>query len=687
MSRLRLPLALLALALSQAAPAAVRVWPNLSGVGPCQGTLQDCLSTSAPGDTVLIGADDLLLPDGRTRIDESVVVDRSLTLAAADGIEAVFAPGRWILVDPPGPGPVDIVLRRLAVVDGHVRVRHSGAGAGSYRLEELWLSGNDRQGYSACAISFVDEGAGRPHFILADSHLDLRVPGGLSNGVCLYGTGGDWQADVFRNRVQIERSAALSGISVFADASGHVAVAGNQVVGDGFARGIAYQAQAPIAGRSLDIDNNAVSGQRSGVGAGEFALSANLDQVAARVRNNTLAWNSRGMLLIASGGSTRVANNLVAHNAVSGFELVGAGIENRHNLVHGNGFDAYLPGAGTVTGAPLLGGPRDLRPRPGSPALNSGSTADAPLLLGLGFDIDGERRIAGGAVDIGAYERNGDLAVAHRANDSNLSGHQSLLDSFPEPIGGGAERLLATGHRRGGSSPERSHNLGVYLGAGTQHFVFHENLAPMSAGRRFSVMAPLGGHFAFAHQTAPATIFGEYSRLDDSELDNRPGAIALLTHNWNPGGVGGTYHNRRVGLAYSGARWHVRNQDLADMPVGIGFNVVVATLGSPNAFMRKLGAAAGALAIPHRLLDGNPCAAPQVGRVDDPFDALVVANDVPLTVEFRPGAGGGPGRWHIVAEGSGTPTFPANAAFNVLIPGAQAARCRDDAIFAHRFEP
>lgn len=123
------------------------------------------------------------------------------------------------------------------------------------------------------------------------------------------------------------------------------------------------------------------------------------------------------------------------------------------------------------------------------------------------------------------------------------------------------------------------------------------------------------------------------------------------------------------------------------MPSGPGPNLAAAPPGSPDAFRRTPGDAAGALVLPHRPLDGSARATPQVSRVDDRFDAPTVGNDVPLALAVRPGRGGGPGRWHGVAGGPGSPPFPAETAFDVRAGGGQARPGRDDMRFVQRFDP
>jgi hypothetical protein len=87
-----------------------------------------------------------------------------------------------------------------------------------------------------------------------------------------------------------------------------------------------------------------------------------------------------------------------------------------------------------------------------------------------------------------------------------------------------------------------------------------------------------------------------------------------------------------------------------------------------------------------RLLDDNPCAAPQVTRADDAFTAAVVHDDVPFVLAYRHDVPAAPGYWYLYAAGGGASVFPAGAGSNIAIPGAQAQACRDDRIFGNDFE-
>ena len=73
----------------------------------------------------------------------------------------------------------------------------------------------------------------------------------------------------------------------------------------------------------------------------------------------------------------------------------------------------------------------------------------------------------------------------------------------------------------------------------------------------------------------------------------------------------------------------------------------------------------------HSLLDDNPCAAPQIGRVDDPFDSVTTLNPGPVALQYREGSARAPGHWYVMATESGQ-LLPAAGAYNVIVNGAQA---------------
>ena len=51
--------------------------------------------------------------------------------------------------------------------------------------------------------------------------------------------------------------------------------------------------------------------------------------------------------------------------------------------------------------------------------------------------------------------------------------------------------------------------------------------------------------------------------------------MLIVTQNWNPGGVGGTYNANPVGVYWNGSGWLIFNENFVNMPLGSAYNVMV----------------------------------------------------------------------------------------------------------------
>lgn len=82
----------------------------------------------------------------------------------------------------------------------------------------------------------------------------------------------------------------------------------------------------------------------------------------------------------------------------------------------------------------------------------------------------------------------------------------------------------------------------------------------------------------FVHSTSSTNVFYNYTRINNTELNGDPNAKILVNHVYNPGGIGGTYHDHVVGIWYDGYFWNIYNEDLTTMPIDVHFNVFVGDL-------------------------------------------------------------------------------------------------------------
>lgn len=683
---------ILALALLAALPvhAATRTWPSLFG-GPCPGTLQACIDGAAPGDVVQIGADDILFPDRYTLVDENAIIGKSLTLRAAPGIDAVFAASRGVLVSTSGATAFDVTVSDISFTGGTANVVHGASSASSYTFQRLRF--NDT--FGNCAVNlFANTGSALASFRVFDNVLRIpsRATGPRAFGICIDQEGSARQDVVSGNRIEAGAGAVSAAVSIGGPAGGPITVQRNAVIGEGFLSGIDIGG-APTTGRqSIQVDDNVVSGQRvddlGATGAGILVNPANADVV---VTNNTVVRGTRGIEVFGFSSSAsvagRVANNVVAFHSSEGLVLgdtAGFTATNRNNLVYANPGNAFVPGPGTRTVDPLLRSTSWPRLRDDSPAINAGDNASVPSFAS--FDADGEARTVLGVVDIGAFEANAEIAAQETADAAGTSVNTTVVNA-PGLVP--ADRLFVTPRRTPAGAPALAEQLGTYLAGGTWRAYLEDPSVALPVGYGYNVLSPVGAKRNFTHVTSAASVFDDTSQLSDAELDARPFAIAALAHLYQLGGGPASYHDFPIGLEYVGTRWFIRNQDGATMQSNRDFHVMVAPLGSPNAFRARTPVATTEIRLDHPLLDDNACAAFVATRLDDPDVAGRLANPVPYSLDYRAGASGAPGRWFIVAEGSGTPTFPADAAFNVIVDGQQANRCRAplaDGLFANGFE-
>ena len=681
-----------ALALSQSAlAAAVLTWPNLTPSGPCLGTLQACIDEAAPGDIVQIGADDFLFPDRYTAINENLAINKSLTLRAAKGIDAVFVAGRNITINPPNVASLSytIAVEGIILDRGTIDIHDNEYTGSSYRVENVRF--NDLAA-DATAINMQSEFNTHPDFQILHNVIRVHSAGALTKAIVLNQNGPTAAITVAENRIEAPDGAILSAIAVLTGGGGPVTVSGNTVVSRRLNTGIEVrQGETTLGTANVFVINNSISGPPSPstpfFGAAMWLQLSNAD---VHVINNTLIQGSSGLYFYPIGAAPTVtglvANNLIALNSGYGI-YVGAGyaaVTNRNNLLFGNGPNiGFVPGPGTVTSDPLLYSPTYPRPGDASPAIEAGSNSALPA-LDL-FDADGQPRIMLGNVDIGAYEAGYAITGVHKATGSNSEFNVTVVPALEGTPLVPSDKLVATALHTAGAALGLAQNLGIYLLAPTGPLsIFHEDGATgMTSGRRFAVTVPAFGLAGYTHATTGANVINQYTALSNAALDGQSGAIAVVTHNYFQAGP---YHNHPIALEYSGGVWYLRNEDTSDMLSGRNFNVAIAPALSENAFRVSAVGSASEIEIVHPLLDDNACAAPIVGRVNSP--GPVVLNATSFSLDYRAGTAGAPGRWYVLAEGGGAPaSFPSGAAFNVIIDGEQANRCRDpDRIFADGLE-
>lgn len=184
------------------------------------------------------------------------------------------------------------------------------------------------------------------------------------------------------------------------------------------------------------------------------------------------------------------------------------------------------------------------------------------------------------------------------------------------------------------------------------------------AADRADIGAYESGDLGLLHTTSATSISGHTTRIIDPLTNGQPGVDLLVTPNFNAGGGGGTTNNHPFGVYYFSSLWRLFNEDLAAMPVGAHFNVMVPGAGS--GLFRHVSSAANNSGWTTRLDDGSVNDLPEriVLATQNWSAGSNVYNPHPIGVFYF--AFGGPGRWYIVnADQQSGGEMPVGAGFNV----------------------
>ncbi|MEO8538787.1 MAG: hypothetical protein ABI577_03535 [bacterium] len=95
-----------------------------------------------------------------------------------------------------------------------------------------------------------------------------------------------------------------------------------------------------------------------------------------------------------------------------------------------------------------------------------------------------------------------------------------------------------------------------------------------SSGTALEIDGPLkvGGTkpAAFIHTATVGNTSNHVTAIDNPATNNNPTAMLIVTQYWE-----GTYNPHEIGVFYSGGKWRIFNEDIATLPVGAEFNVLV----------------------------------------------------------------------------------------------------------------
>jgi hypothetical protein len=252
-------------------------------------------------------------------------------------------------------------------------------------------------------------------------------------------------------------------------------------------------------------------------------------------------------------------------------------------------------------------------------------------------------------------------AFVHQTNAANTAGNSTSIQS---PLTDGRPNALLFITPNYNAGPVYNiHPTNVwYFNAGGRWQIGNQNGVAMPVGMAYNVLVLDAAPNAFVHRANAANTGGHVTRIDNPLTNNRPNRFVFTTQNWNPGGGGGTYNPRHIGIYYFDSKMRIFNQNSAPMPANAAFNVFVPTADT-GAFVHR--AAAGNITgnnttIDNPLTNGKPFATLFATANYNPNGAGGTYNDHPIGVYYFDG------KWRVFNQDFAA--MPANAAFNILAP-------------------
>jgi len=398
------------------------------------GTLREALARAADGDTI-----DVTGISGTIRLTSGeLLVSRSVT---------ILGPGAENLaIDGNGAGRVfqilpsnTVVIANLTITNGYaVSPLHPYAVGGgilnthaALTVSNCIVSGN--RGYGGGGIGNSDlYYGGRASLSVIDCTLSRNSAVDEGGGIYSDGEGGVAVLEIIHSGL-IENSAEIGG-GIFSDGNfgglGAVRIADCSVVGNsasfhgagngffsagGIYSGAAYGTASLEIVRSTFASNSAANSD----GGGIYSAAGASASASLLVSDSGLSGNSAGgsggaiFNLSVFGGTANVlvVNCTLTGNSATEGGAYGGAAGTLHNSIRFGNYHSALcedcDSPGRLVGDNWFGDPlfvdlaaNNLRLRSGSPCINAGNNA---YVFGT-TDLDGNPRIAGGTVDIGAYE-------------------------------------------------------------------------------------------------------------------------------------------------------------------------------------------------------------------------------------------------------------------------------------------
>jgi hypothetical protein len=370
-------------------------------------TLQACIDSAFSGDTVQIATNG--------PIDESISFAKELTLIAAAGFHPAFAATNSISAETSTSGDQTIQIEGLTLIGGEIRVVQGSTGVLTAQVLNNNVSTN-----AGTDAGILIQGSSGP--------ISLKVSGNtlyvsanqtqeqLGIEVSALAAPAKTVGTIDHNSIEmLDLGEYAEGLQLNAiDADLTVDVIANHVDGVGYDDGIELSRNGGGTTTARILDNLVTGQLFLGGLTGAISVGANGGSLEVTIANNTLAYDDSGITTRIDAGVP--ANLSVVNNVFSGNRDVGmllgtvdpaTTVTQHHNLFFDDGIDieatpAMTPGANSVFASPNYTGINNYRPMAPSAVIDAGDDTAVPA--DLTTDLDGNPRIQGAHVDIGAYE-------------------------------------------------------------------------------------------------------------------------------------------------------------------------------------------------------------------------------------------------------------------------------------------
>jgi hypothetical protein len=190
-----------------------------------------------------------------------------------------------------------------------------------------------------------------------------------------------------------------------------------------------------------------------------------------------------------------------------------------------------------------------------------------------------------------------------------------------------------------------------------------ENTAVITSGDSDS---PDGKNYeaSFVHRATDGNSRGDYTYISDPSIDGKPDAVVLVSTVSDRSGDGTADYGHIIGVWYEGGadQWAIFNQDLAAVPAGSTFKVVVPTASTGFVHHAERPDTAGHFTyLDNELTNGQPDTVLSVTQNWNPGGGRGVYNDHPVGTQYDAKLK----KWAIYNR-DGAP-IPEGAAFNFSV--------------------